>query len=60
MNRENIQTQFLDEIIEGLDIESLVTIAYEYLGRAYDDLSDADFLDLVQNDAPHLLDEETI
>ena len=58
MNRENLQTQFLDDIIEGLDIDSLVTIAYEYLGKSYDELTDDQLIELIKEDAPHLLDEE--
>ena len=58
MNRENLQTEFLSEIVEGLDIESLITIAYQHLGKEYDALTDAQLIELVKFDAPHLLDEE--
>lgn len=59
MNREKLQTEFLSNIIEGLDIDSLIMIASEYLDAQYSELSDQEFIELVKEDASHLLDEVT-
>ena len=56
-NRAELEDAFAEHTIEGMDMKTMVAIIYEMLTKSYSDLSDAEFITLVQEHAAHLLDE---
>jgi hypothetical protein len=59
INREALQDEYIEHVIDGLDIKTMAAIIYETLTESYSDLGDADFITLVQEHAPHLIEGET-
>ena len=55
--RIHLEERMADHMVEGMDLDTLVSFAIDGLARFYSQLSDAELLATVRNHAPHLLEE---
>ena len=56
--RDEIEESLINHVIDGMDMDTLVSFARDALYEAYSQYSDQDLLEEVDRFAPHLLDEE--
>ena len=59
MNRSELQRNMIDAIVDGMDMEMLCTLACDALSATYDEYSDEELKNEVEEYYPHLLEEET-
>jgi hypothetical protein len=55
--REDLQDKYVYEIINDMDLDSLIQYASDSLSRYLDKESDEDLVDLIHEVYPHLLSE---
>jgi len=55
-NRETLQNLLANRVVEGMDIDTLVTYATERLTEAYDSMTDAQLQTEIEEYAPDLLE----
>ena len=53
--REDLQDKYVYEVINDMDLDSLIQYASDCLSRYLDKESDADLVDLIHEIYPHLL-----
>jgi hypothetical protein len=58
MNRVELEDAMAEHTLEGMDWNTLHQMAYITLTEKYSKMTDAEFSKLVQDFAPHLIDEE--
>ena len=57
MNRSELQRNMIDAIVDGMDIEMLCTLACDALSATYDEYSDEELKNEVEEYYPHLLED---
>ena len=57
MNRDELQQQLVDNMIEGMDFKTMWQILDSYMMESYDKYSDAELLEEVKEYYPHILEE---
>ena len=55
--RLGLEERMADHMVEGMDLDTLVSFAIDGLTSFYSRLSDAELLATVRDHAPHLLEE---
>ena len=60
MNRQELQLRFAAEIIDGMDMDGVIEYATRKLDEYYDTLSDNELMELIEESADHLLEEEEL
>jgi hypothetical protein len=55
--REALIEAFAEFVVEGMDLDSLVTYATERLTEAYTESDESALMEEIENFAPHLLEE---
>ena len=55
--RLDLEERMADHMVEGMDLDTLVSFAIDGLARFYSQLSEAELLATVRDRAPHLLEE---
>jgi hypothetical protein len=55
--REELVEAFAEFVVEGMDLDSLVTYAKEQLTEAYTESDESALMEEIENFAPHLLEE---
>lgn len=58
MNRVELEDAMAEHTLEGMDWNTLHQLAYTALTEKYSQMPEAEFQKLVQDFAPHLLDDE--
>jgi hypothetical protein len=58
MNRAELEDAMAENTLEDMDWNTLHQMAYTALTEKYSKMTDAEFSKLVQDFAPHLLDDE--
>jgi hypothetical protein len=58
MNREELEKQLAERVIEGMDLDTLTVFAMEKLREAYRDLSDEELSADIKDYAPDLIEGE--
>jgi transcriptional antiterminator len=56
MNRFELQNHLVQQMIDGMDMKTLVGICYDYLMESYDKCSDNELTEEVQQYYPELLE----
>ena len=56
MNRSELQRNMIDAIVDGMDMEMLCTLACDALSATYDEYSDEELKNEVEEYYPHLLE----
>jgi len=57
MNRSELQEQFLDKMIEGMDNKTAWTLLYDFMDKSYDKYTDEELMEEVKEYYPELLEE---
>jgi|LakMenEpi03Aug12_release.lakeMendotaPanAssembly.Ray.scaffolds.fasta_scaffold4162433_1 hypothetical protein len=55
---DNLRSEFANHIVDGMDIDALITFAYEKILENLEDMHEVELLEQVEEFAPHLLDDE--
>ena len=55
--REELVQAFAEFVVEGMDMDSLVTYAIERLTEAYTESDESALMEEIEHFAPHLLEE---
>jgi len=57
MDRDALQQAYIDEILEGMDIKTLMQIVADVLDNNFYGYTDDELIEEVKNTYPHLLDD---
>lgn len=57
MNRQELQEQFAEDIIDGMDMDGLIQYATAKLTEYYDTLSEDELMAVIEESAPYLLEQ---
>ena len=57
MNRDELQQQLIDNMIEGMDFKTMMAILYDNMSESYDKYSDAELMEEVKEYYPHILED---
>ena len=57
MNRQELQRNMIDAIVDGMDMEMLCSLACDALSTTYDEYSDEELMEEVKEYYPELLEE---
>ena len=56
MNRSELQADMIQQILDDMDIKTMMAILYDNMSESYDKYSDKELLEEIQEYYPHLLD----
>ena len=56
MNRSELQADMIQQILDDMDIKTMMSILYDQMDENYDKYSDKELLEEIQEYYPHLLD----
>ena len=56
MNRSDLQDNMIQQILDDMDIKTMMAILYDNMSESYDKYSDAELLEEVKEYYPHLLE----
>ena len=57
MNRDELQNQLIDSVIEGMDFKTMWQVLFDYMDKSYDDYTDDELMEEVKEYYPELLEE---
>jgi hypothetical protein len=57
MNRSELQDTMIQQILEDMDIKTMMAILYDQMDENYDKYSDEELITEVKEYYPHLLEE---
>ena len=57
MNRQELQEQLIDNVIEGMDFKTMWQVLYDYMDDSYDKYSEKELIAEVEEYYPELLDD---
>ena len=57
MNRDQLQDTMIQQILDDMDIKTMMAILYDSMSEDYDKYSDKEILEEVKEYYPHLLEE---
>ena len=57
IDRDELQQNMIDTIVDGMDMEMLCTLACDALSATYDEYSDEELKNEVKEYYPHLLED---
>ena len=57
MNRDQLQDNMIQQILDDMDIKTMMAILYDSMSEDYDKYSDKEILEEVKEYYPHLLEE---
>jgi hypothetical protein len=60
MNRSELQNHLVQQIIDGMDMETLVGLCYDYLMENYDKYNEDELITEVREYYPELLEDVTV
>ena len=58
MNRQELQRDMIDAIVDGMDMEMLCSLACDALSTTYDEYTDEELMEEVKEYYPELLEED--
>ena len=56
MNRSELQDNLIQQILDDMDIKTMMAILYDNMNESYDKYSDSELIEEVKEYYPHLLD----
>ena len=56
MNRSELQDTMIQQILDDMDIKTMMAILYDNMSESYDKYSDSELLEEVKEYYPHLLE----
>ena len=57
MNRQELQQQLVNNVIEGMDFKTMWSVLYDFMDESYDKFSDEELMEEVNEFYPELLEE---
>ena len=57
MNRSELQDNMIQQILDDMDIKTMMAILYDNMSESYDKYSDAELLEEVKEYYPHILED---
>ena len=57
MNRDQLQDSMIQQILDGMDIKTMMAILYDSMSEDYDKYSDEEILEEVKEYYPHILED---
>lgn len=57
MNRTQLQDDMIQQILDDMDIKTMMAILYDNMSESYDKYSDNELMEEVKEYYPHLLEE---
>ena len=57
MNRSELQDTMINQILDDMDIKTMMAILYDNMSESYDKYSDSELLEEVKEYYPHLIEE---
>ena len=57
MNRDQLQDTMIQQILDDMDIKTMMAILYDSMSEDYDKYSDEEILEEVKEYYPHILEE---
>ena len=57
MNRSELQDNMIQQILDDMDIKTMMAILYDNMSESYDKYSDSELMEEVEEYYPHLLEE---
>ena len=57
MNRDELQQQLVDNMIEGMDFKTMWQVLYDFMDQSYDKYTDEELMEEVKEYYPELLEE---
>ena len=57
MNRSELQDNMIQQILDDMDIKTMMAILYDNMSESYDKYSDAELMEEVKEYYPHILEE---
>ena len=57
MNRSELQTTMIKQILDDMDMDTMEAILHDYMSESYDKYSDAELLEEVKEYYPHILED---
>ena len=56
MNRSELQDNMIQQILDDMDIKTMMSILYDNMSESYDKYSDSELMEEVKEYYPHLLE----
>ena len=56
MNRSDLQDNMIQQILDDMDIKTMMAILYDNMSESYDKYSDSELMEEVKEYYPHLLE----
>ena len=60
MNRSELQDNMIQQILDDMDIKTMMAILYDNMSESYDKYSDKELLEEVKEYYPHILPETNV
>ena len=57
MNRSELQTALIEQMIDGMDLKTMTALVYDYMMEGYDKYSDEELTEECKEYYPELLEE---
>ena len=57
MNRQELQEQLIDNVIEGMDFKTMWQVLFDFMDQSYDKYTDEELMAEVKEYYPELLEE---
>ena len=57
IDRDELQDNLINQILDDMDIKTMMAILYDNMSESYDKYSDAELLEEVKEYYPHILEE---
>ena len=57
MNRSEIQSTLIQQILDDMDINTMMAILYDHMDESYDKYSEEELLEEVKEYYPHILED---
>ena len=57
MNRQELQEQLIDNVIDGMDFKTMWQVLYDFMDQSYDKYTDEELMEEVKEYYPELLEE---
>jgi hypothetical protein len=58
MNRSELQDNMIQQILDDMDIKTMMAILYDNMSESYDKYSDEELMEEVKEYYPHILEED--
>ena len=57
MNRSELQSTLVEQMIDDMDLKTMTALVYDYLNESYDKYSEKELIAEVEEYYPHLLED---